>query len=329
MGQKSVGQKITSAEHPESEKNKGIIFDIQRYALHDGSGIRTLVFLKGCPLKCGWCSNPESQFLLPELGFFSDSCIGCHKCITACEYNAIEVQEGKMLTDREKCQDCYHSKEAVKCASVCPSEAREKIGKYYSVDEVMEVINKDQKLYKQTDGGVTLSGGEPTEQPKFALNLLKQLKENWIDAAMETCGYCQWEIIESFLPYLDTIFYDFKIFSRALHEKFTGAGNDLIKENLQKIGFVKNKYDLNIIVRVPVIPNINDQPDNIEKTSKFVSEAGIRQIEFLKYHKLGRGKYASVGKEYQYPDLEPPVDEDIKRCDQIARKKGLTPVHFE
>lgn len=308
---------------------KANLFDIQRYSIHDGSGIRTLVFFKGCPLKCDWCCNPESQFALPEMAYFPDNCIRCDKCIPACPYGAIKEVNNILITDRTFCRECYHSENPLQCTEVCPSLARKAIGKSYTLDEVMKEVLKDEFLFKQTGGGVTLSGGEPTSQAEFARELLKELQDNWINTAIETCGFCKWEDLESLLPYLDEMFIDFKIYDSVEHEKYTGVKNDLILNNLRNLGAVLDNYKINIVVRTPVIPGITDSKDNIENICRFLSEVGLKNIEFLKYHKLGRGKYLSIGKEYKHPDIEPPTDEFIAICDDIARNYGLNPIHFE
>lgn len=308
---------------------KGILFDIQRYAIHDGSGIRTLVFFKGCPLECEWCSNPESQFMLPEMGYFPDNCIRCDKCIPACPYGSIREEENILITDRSFCRECYHSRQALQCTTVCQSLARKAIGAYYTVDEVMKEVLKDQLIYRQTGGGVTLSGGEPTQQAEFAEALLRELQDNLIDTAIETCGYCKWENLQRLLPYLDQMFFDIKLFDSEEHARYTGVKNELILDNISRLGKELDNYDIELYMRTPVIPGITDSRDNIENICRFLSEQEIKNIEFLSYHKLGRGKYLTIGKEYKLYDIEPPAKEFIAECDGIAEKYGLNPVHFE
>lgn len=308
---------------------KGNLFDIQRYSIHDGSGIRTIVFLKGCPLACEWCSNPESQLSLPEMAYFPDNCIRCDKCISACPYGAITVENNVLVTNRDFCQECYRSDDPLQCTRVCPTQARKAIGKFYTVDEVMTEVLKDQLLYRQTGGGVTLSGGEPVFQPDFAEALLKELQDNWIDTAIETCAFCSWDNLERLLPHLDEMFIDFKIFDSDTHERYTGVKNELLLENLTNLGKVLGDYDINLTIRTPIIPGITDDEENVSNICSFLSEVGIRNIEFLAYHRLGRGKYPSVGKEYKHPDIEPPTAETMNRCEEIAREFGLNPVRFE
>ncbi|MCL5770971.1 MAG: glycyl-radical enzyme activating protein [Actinobacteria bacterium] len=307
---------------------KGNIFDIQRYAIHDGPGIRSLVFLKGCPLKCEWCSNPESQFALPEMAFFPDNCINCLKCIKACTYDAISLQDNKVVTDRKKCEGCYKSDNPIKCAKVCVTKARKQIGLYMTVDEVLKKVLSDQILYKQTGGGVTLSGGEPTYQIDFALSLLKALKENWVHTAIETCGYFKWEEFEPLLPYQDMIFYDLKIIGAEKHKEFTGGSNKIILKNLTRLKKFTDKYGIEVIIRIPIIPGITNQTENIIEICNFVSGAGFSNIEFLPYHKLGRGEYSSIGRKYKYPYLEPPSKEDIEKYYSIAKNTDLISIHL-
>lgn len=307
---------------------KGIIFDIQRYAIHDGPGIRSLVFLKGCPLSCEWCCNPESQFALPEMAFFADNCIGCLKCIEACPYDAIRLEDNKLVTDRKKCERCYVSDNPIKCAKVCVADARKQIGLYMTVDETLKKVLSDQILYKQTGGGVTLSGGEPTYQIDFALSLLKALKGNWVHTAIETCGYFRWEEFGLLLPYLDMIFYDLKIIEDDKHREFTNGSNKIILENLIRLKKITDTYRTEVVIRIPIIPGITNQTANIIEICNFVSDTGFSDIEFLPYHKLGSGKYNSIGRKYKYPSLEPPSSKDLEKYYTIANDAGLNPMHF-
>jgi len=298
---------------------KGIVFDIQRFTVHDGPGIRTEIFLKGCPLRCLWCSNPESQKLHRELAFYPLRCIGvdkCQKCIEICPTNSLVVEGGMLQLDREVCTDC------LKCAEVCPSGALNVFGRLMTVDEVMAEIMKDLAFYRKSDGGVTISGGDPLVQCEFTLELLQRCREKRLHTCLETEGHARWEKLEVLLPYVDSMLYDIKHMDAKKHEAGTGASNELILDNLKKIA----SEGIPLILRTPVIPDFNDSEENIRATAEFISthlKPAVRQFQLLPYHRLASQKYESLGLEYQLKSLRVPKREDIKPLVDIMGSYGL------
>ncbi len=293
------------------EYMRGLVYDIQRYSVDDGPGIRTLVFMKGCPLRCEWCANPESQSGEPQVMYYQEICKGCGKCLASCPKNCIkEHPVYGLVIDEAKCDNCGI------CVNSCYYGARKLIGKLMSVDEVIEIIMKDIDFYINSGGGVTISGGEPLMQYCFVKNLLIKCKKNGINTAIETCGYAEWEAFESVLPYLDLIFFDYKHFDPLIHKKFTGRSNELIKNNLIKL---KEKFK-NIIVRIPYIPGFNSSLEDLEKMFCDIEAMDLKNVEVLPYHRIGREKYSGLGREYLFDDLKPVLAKDIKYLIDIGKK---------
>lgn len=290
----------------------GIIFDIQRFSLHDGPGIRTTIFFKGCPLRCLWCHNPESINPKIELAFYKHKCIGCNSCIAICPTGALQNSEkdGKSYII-ELCRFCW------KCVDACPSEALLLQGKIYSVDEVLEEISKDIPFYKQSGGGVTLSGGEPTFQFDFCFHLLKGCKEMGIGTALDTSGFVSWDKFETLLPLVDIFLYDIKHINSEEHKKLTGVPNEVILENLAKL----NDSGKHIEIRIPIIPGYNDSNENITAISRFIAKLkSIRRVKLLPYHKLGLSKPWLFNSRRGILDLDPPKKEDMERIKSIMKK---------
>jgi len=287
------------------DKNKqGYIFNIQLFSVHDGPGIRTLVFLKGCPLRCKWCSNPESQKPLPELGYNSNKCIGvekCTKCLDICPEGAISKgANDKIIIDRDLCTNC------MLCADVCPSKALNIYGQLKSIKQVLNEVEKDSIFYARSGGGISLSGGEPLSQPEFAIELLKEAKNRRMNTAIETCGYTDWKNLEAACQYLNLLIYDIKCMDLEKHKKYTQANNELILENFEK---VCDKYpDLPKLVRTPVIPGFNDNEDDIKEIIQFIKNKPNVEYELLSYHKLGTPKYEYLGRDYPLNDAK--LDEE-------------------
>jgi len=294
---------------------KGLIFNIQRLSIHDGPGIRTLVFMKGCPLRCLWCDNPEGQLMRPEILFSEIRCIKCWKCVDICPINAITKQGNAIKLNRNICNECG------KCAEICYAEAIRIIGKWVIVEEVLNEVKKDTIFYEVSRGGVTVGGGEPTMQPEFVTQLLKACKEHGIDTAIETCGYTKWENLKKMLKHLDMIFYDIKHMDNEKHQILTGKPNELILENLKKL----SQETVPIIVRIPVVPGYNDQEENIKSTAEFISKLGdsITRVELLPYHRLGISKYKQLGREYKLNDVKPPTKEKLQDIANIIEMYGL------
>lgn len=283
------------------DKNKfGYTFNIQRYSVHDGPGIRTIVFLKGCPLRCRWCANPESQYLQPELAYNENKCIGtkeCSFCFRACETGAIKEQDGKIAVDRALCTNCG------KCAEACPSKALNMYGKLMSVQEVLNLVEQDSNFYARSGGGMTLSGGEPVLQADFARGLLAEAKRRRINTAIETCGYADWDKVEKVCELADTILYDIKCIDSAKHKEYTGVSNEIVLENFQKL--CRCFPGKSILVRTPVIPGFNDTEEDILAIIELIKDFPGVQYELLGYHRLGEPKYTYMGKEYPLHGVAP------------------------
>jgi len=267
---------------------RGLIFDIKRYAIHDGPGIRTTVFFKGCPLHCPWCHNPEGQGLDPELSFNKTRCLrGCSECIKICPKDALSRVNHDILIDREKCDLCGD------CAPVCPTEALEIIGRELSVEDIMEEIEKDRVFYEESAGGVTFSGGEPLAQLEFLNSVLDKCKKKGLHTVLDTCGYVPYDDLEEIAKKINLFLYDFKLIDDKKHQEAIGVSNKLIIENLKKLSEMGSK----IVVRIPIIEGVNDADENITRTAKFIASLpGIKEISLLPYHKGGRQKYARLSK---------------------------------
>jgi len=291
----------------------GIIFSIQRYAIHDGPGIRTTVFLKGCPLNCWWCQNPESQLNGQEMIFWEDRCISCGACSTICPSGAIQIKNGIPVTEKEKCILCG------RCIEKCPALAREMIGEKLTIEEVIKEIEKDLVFYEESGGGVTFSGGEPLGQSEFLEGLLSGCQEKKIHTAVDTSGYISWEILNKISPKVDLFLYDLKLMDNERHKKYTGASNEIILENLKKLSSVHH----NIFVRFPVVPGINDDYQNIKETGEFLSPLKITQVNLLPYHYIGIDKYRRLGRPYKLADTQSLSEEKLSEVSAILRKFDL------
>jgi len=298
----------------------GIVFDIQRYSIHDGPGIRTLVFMKGCPLDCQWCCNPEGQKYHPEIRFIASKCVGEEKCkapcATACPNNAISLLRSKPKTDRELCQSCG------RCAEACLYEARHLSGRKVTVEELLKEVKKDEPFYLNSGGGVTLGGGEPLVQFEFAREFLKRCKEHHLHTAIETCGYAPWAHLGKTLEYVDVIYYDIKHMDPAKHKELTGVSNDLILENARQLLATRKDQ---VIIRVPIIPGVNDSEENIKATAMFVAEGGGRMMELLPYHRFGVAKYDQLDRKYELREKQP-TEKEMNRLKTIVESLGLEEV---
>ena len=265
-----------------------MIFDIERNSYVDGPGIRTTVFLKGCPLSCVWCHNPESQSFEKQIMFYKSKCIGCGKCREVCPNNL------------KSCDFCG------KCELYCPADARKICGKEYTIDEVLKEIVKDKPFYENSGGGVTLSGGEPLAQYDFSLELLKKAKENGIHTAIETCGYAEKSKILEIAMYVDLFLFDCKETDPELHKEYTGFDNKIILDNLKALSDAGSK----IILRCPIIPGFNDRAEHFKGISEIADKfSGIEHIEIEPFHPLGESKYSALNREYA--DIQPPDAETV------------------
>lgn len=296
---------------------KGIIFNIQLYSIHDGPGIRSTVFVKGCPLHCFWCQNPESQARDPELFFDIDKCTGCGKCAQACPEKAVSIVEGKAQTDRRLCRG--HGQ----CVQACVNHARNLMGRLITAGEVLDEVIKDKIFYDNSGGGVTVGGGEPLAQPDFVRSILKLCKNAGMHTAIDTCGYARWESIKSVFEYVDLVLFDFKHMDPALHKKYTGVSNETILENARHI-----HHDLSIpmLARLPVITGFNDSVENITQTARFISSELDKsvKIHLLPYHRLGETKYQRLEKPGSPISIETPAAEHIQKLKEVFESFGLT-----
>jgi pyruvate formate lyase activating enzyme len=291
---------------------QGLIFSIQHFSIHDGPGIRTTVFLKGCPLSCEWCSNPESQLGYPEIITNDAKCIGCGKCVEICKPSAIEFVDNLRRIDRDKCNLC------LECAKVCPSGAIEQVGRYMTVEEVVKEVEKDRVFYLNSDGGVTLSGGEPLAQGEFVCQVLKECQEKGIHTTLDTCGYAQWDIWEEAIKYTDLVLYDIKHLDPKKHREGTGVSNELILSNARKVTSRVRTW-----LRFPIIPGYNDSASHIKELSEFVTQLNAERICLLPYHAWGEQKYQRLGRNYPLRGLLVPTDEDIQNIKRIIEAHDL------
>jgi pyruvate formate lyase activating enzyme len=292
----------------------GTIFDVKKFSIHDGPGIRTTVFLKGCTLKCWWCHNPEGQVSEPELTFRPNRCIQCEACVSVCKRGAISMDGDLVSTDREKCALCGA------CVEVCYAEAREIAGREVTAAQAMAEIERDIAFYEESSGGVTFSGGEPLLQRDFLLALLQACKEKDIHTAVDTCGSSTWETLDSIREHVDLFLYDLKLMDDARHRKFTGVSNEVILRNLQAL----SQEEHNIILRVPIIPGINDDAENIHQTGAFAAALPhLNRVDLLPYHHIGVEKYNRFDKVYGLPQTGPPSDERMADIERTLREFGL------
>lgn len=295
---------------------RGLVFNIQRFSIHDGPGIRTTVFFKGCTLRCFWCHNPESIHSEPQIQLFPQKCIGCGRCFKVCPVNAHRIERGQRVFLRELCRGCG------KCAEVCYAEALVITGKWMTVQEIIDEVKKDNPFYESSGGGVTLSGGEPLLQAKFIKTLLEECKKRELHTAMDTAGNVPWEAFEMVLPFVDLFLYDLKVANEYKHTEVTGASNVRIISNLKKL--VDKGKD--IWIRVPVIPRVNDTLREMEKIALLIKDLdsdNIKLVELLPFHRLGESKYESLGLEYKAKDFIPPEDDLMNRFVEVFMSKGL------
>ena len=294
----------------------GTLFDIQGFSVHDGPGCRTLIFLKGCPLSCEWCSNPEGRNPFPEPLYNQTKCVFDNLCIDACPHDAITPGHETLSINRSLCAECH----SFECADVCCSGAIQQGGYTKSLNELITLIQRDRQ-YWGSQGGITLTGGEPLYQPEFASALLKHSHDAYIHTAIETCGHVSWSSYVSALPYTDWIFFDIKHMDPEQHVKGTGLTNKLILENAQRLAA---EFSGKLVFRMTLIPGYNDQMEHIQQLADFIVKSGRKEINILPLHHLGREKYMLTGRPYYTSDFTPPSPESMNHIKDFMEANGIS-----
>lgn len=290
---------------------KGLVFDIQRFSIHDGPGIRTTVFLKGCPLSCHWCHNPESQDPKPEIFFTEDKCIGCRFCVRTCKRGGHRFEDGKHVFDRSVCLRCGS------CARECYPQALEVAGKEMTVDEVVAEVRKDQAFYEHSGGGMTISGGEPLMQFEFTRAILDAAKSAGLHTCLETCGYAPPERPMAVLPLTDLFLYDIKETDPVRHRKYMGASNDVILANLSALSAAGAK----IVLRCAIVPGLNDRAEHFAAVAGLAEALpGVQGVDVLPYHPLGTSKLRRLGKESPLGEVQAPSEETVRGWVEAIRQ---------
>ncbi len=289
--------------------NKGVVFNIQRYSLHDGRGIRTNVFFKGCPLACTWCANPESQDPASSVAYDSTKCIGCGACEKVCPVGGVTLNETGVQIDKNSCEVC------LSCVQKCPTHALFVEGEEYTVQELTDMVMKDKHYYDFSGGGVTVSGGEPLSQWEFVSEFLKGLQEKGVNTVVETCGYS--EHLEDVIPYVDTFYFDVKHTDSYKHLQKTGKDNILILENLAKV----LKSEKEVVVRIPIIPNFNDE--NAQEFIAVLRKMGVKNVHLLPFHNLATNKYRQLGIDYEFAKIPNMKKEHLQPMKELFKNAGF------
>ena len=293
---------------------EGIITNIQRFSLNDGDGIRTTVFFKGCNMNCEWCHNPETIHAKSELMFYENKCIGCGKCFDVCPQKAHQVIDGKHIVDRTLCINCG------KCAEVCYAEALVMCGKKMNLEDVMKEIRQDMAYYKNSGGGVTLSGGEVLCQKDFAVQLCKACHNEGIQVAIETNLCFAYEHIKELLENIDFVMCDLKIFDDDMHKKYTGVSNKQILENIKKI----DALNIPVIVRTPLIPGATDNKENLVAVATYIKDMkNLKRYEILNFNPLGEGKYKGLNRENKFAKCIPFGEDKLEEISSIMNELGI------
>lgn len=296
---------------------RGCVFDIKRFAIHDGPGIRTTIFLKGCPMACRWCHNPESQPPTPTLLVRTELCIRCARCVDMCPRGAIRLRDGVPHTDLSRCNGCGE------CSRHCPSGAREIVGREESLDTLMRVIQRDVPFFDQSGGGVTLSGGEPLAQPEFAVKLLECMAVDGIHTAVDTCGDVPTATLRRAVPFTDLFLYDIKLLDSERHRLLTGVDNDRILDNATRL----SQLGAALWIRYPLIPSVNDSEADLRSLGRFVVRLeSAQELHLLPYHQAAEAKARRSGIEYQLQGVRPPTSAEAERCRRWVQDQVSIPV---
>lgn len=313
---KGEGSQLHS--HSNDRKYKALIMNIQDLSFQDGPGIRTTIFFKGCPLKCLWCSNPEGQNFYPELMHNEILCTKSYECRKVCPHNAITINNNNYPEfDRIKCKVC----ETKDCINACNYSALKIAGEYYTVDELIKKVLPNIAFYVNSGGGLTLSGGEPLAQPEFVKLLIQKSSEYKLTVGVETCGYFSWNEVEEFIDKLEFIYFDLKCIDDESYLEFTGSNEKIILENLTKLSKIDSSK---IIITIPVVPDINDSADMMNKVIEFCKKLGIQKIRLLPYHTFGKGKYNDLGRGYNFKTTRDLNPADLLQMRLVAEKAGIT-----
>jgi len=291
---------------------QAIIFDIQRFSIHDGPGIRTTIFFKGCPLRCRWCQNPESHKPEKEIAFYKESCMGCFACKAVCPNDAINESENGRI-DYPRCNDCGT------CVSECPNNALRMVGMEWDAASLLLEIIKDNDFFVDSGGGITLSGGEPIMQIGFLKEFFPLVKNEHIHVNMETCGMFQWPEMEAILPYLDLIYFDLKMIDSEKHKKYTGRDNRVIIDNFINL----TKIFPHLQPRMPIIPTINDDPENIVNTARLLNQNNIKSIHLLTYHNLGEAKLGRINTRLTPLDIPKDAGRPLSDVKALFAEQGI------
>lgn len=292
---------------------KGLIFNIQKFSIHDGPGIRTTIFLKGCPLRCKWCANPESQSANVQILWDQKKCVHCLQCVKSCMHQAISCREGEIHIDEELCQGCLN------CVSTCLQSALSNEGETKEIEEIVRIALQDKDFYEESGGGITISGGEGMSQPDFLKELVKELKKHNLHLAIETTGYIPKETFHELAPLFDLLLFDVKHYDTNRHFEGTGVHNEQIINNL-KWAFHQG---LEILPRIPVIPSFNDSIQDAAGLASLLTEIGLKKVQLLPFHQFGERKYEMMHKEYAYKNVKALQKEDLTEYQNEFIKKGL------
>ncbi len=307
------------------DADKGLVFQIQKMSTEDGPGIRTTVFMKQCPLKCVWCHNPESILKTPQLEWLKHKCIGCKTCIETCKLKALSLDKDGIHIDREKCTSCGE------CAEACPSTALNMIGKLWKLEDLFYEVEKDKVYYTKSNGGVTVSGGEPTQQPDFIADFLKICKENGISTALDTCGYASKSVYEKILPYVDLVLLDIKLIDSDKHKEYTGVPNETILENAIYISKYVSDHGKEIWIRTPMIPKYTATDENIRGIGEFIVEK-LNNIptrwDLLAFNNLCTSKYERLDMNWPLKDEPLMKKEEMEYFSEIAKNTGVNNVKW-